>query len=362
MITGGIDPLLPAGAAQRDGKVESIQVDAGLGRLVHGLITRLYSLLPGSTKRFYRPNRDRYYARAAAALCREQEAGWIVFASCPQWAPCLRESNPDARLVLFKRTDWLSAAPRGFDRYLDPLDAVICPYRGLAERIARRFPQLRERIHVVPDGVDLETFRPHKVRSRHRILSMGRISPEGGVHFLVDAFRLLKDRYPDADLVLVGKPERSPRETLLGTPFVRRGLFGPGRTAYSRRILRKARAIDGIILADQVPHEELPWLYATSSVMVLPTLADAASGLVLAEAMASGLPVVASRNGAAAEIVQDGRTGVLIEPGSTQQIVSGVERIFDNRENAARMAEAARARAEKELGWREVTVRCLEAL
>jgi len=362
MIAGGVDPQFPAGTVRTEGNVEYLHVDVGFGRLLHGIASRARFLFPGSTKRYYRPSRDRYYARAAAALCREQGAAWIVFASCPQWASCLREHNPDARLVLFKRTDWLSGAPRGFERNLDPVDAVICPYKGLAERIARRYPTIKDRVHVVPDGVDLEAFRPHRVKSRHRILYMGRISPERGVHFLVDAFRLLKERYPDADLVLAGKPERSPRETLLGTPFAKRGLIGPGRTSYARRLLRKARAIGGVVLAYQVPHEELPPLYATSSVLVMPTLAETASGLVLAEAMASGLPIVASRNGAAAEIVQDGRTGVLVEPGSTQQIVSGVERIFDNREAAARMAEAARARAEKEFGWREVTVRCLEVL
>ena len=270
--------------------------------------------------------------------------------------------NPDARLILFRRTDWLSAAPRSFDRCLDPVDVVICPYQALADRIAARFTSLRGRIHVVPDGVVLDAFKPHAVRSRHRILYVGRLSPERGVHLLVDAFRRIKKRYPDADLVLAGRPERTRREILLGTPFGKRTLFGPRKTAYGRRIMKKARAVEGIVLAGHVPHDSLPWLYATSSVLVEPTLTDTASGLMLTEAMASGLPVVASRNGAAPEIVQDGRTGILIEPGSTEQIVTAVERIFDNRENAAKMAEAARVRAEKEFSWQALTVRCLEVL
>jgi glycosyltransferase involved in cell wall biosynthesis len=352
----------PSAAQSRGPRSRVVRLDARADLLLLGTLSRLQSLLPGATKHFYRSYRDRYYATRAAAVCAREGASCIAFASCPQWAPTLRRENPKAKLVLFKRTDWLSAAPAGFERYLDFVNALICPYDSLAERICARFPSLSERVHVVPDGVDTQLFRPQKVRARHRILYVGRLSPERGVHVLVDAFQLLKDRYPDADLVIVGREERSPRETLLGTSFGRVNLPGQGRYGYSRMLHRASRGVGDFFLAGQVPYERLPGFYASSSVLVLPTLTDTAVGLTLAEAMACGLPVVASRNGPASEVVQDGRTGLLVEPGDLNQLIGAVERIFDSRETAAKMAEASRAQALKNFDWKEITERCLDAL
>ena len=342
------------------GKIRVVRLDARLDLYLLGVLSRLQSFLPGSARHFYRSYRELFYARRAAALCAREGARCIAFSSCPQWAPVFRRANPKAGLVFFNRTDWLREAPPAFGKYLDFMSAVVCPYESLAGRIAERYPGLRERIHVVLDGVDTDLFRPQELRSRHRLLYVGRLSPERGIHLLVEAFRRLKERYPDADLILAGSPERSPKETLLGTSFGRGRFFGAGGLCGSGcRLDPGSSASEGIFLAGRVPYDKLPALYGSSTILVFPALVDTAAGLVIAEAMASGLPVVASRKGPAPEMILDGRTGLLVEAGSTDALVAAVERIFDNRENAAKMAETARARAVELYDWKRVTRRCL---
>lgn len=358
-----------AGARDRKGAVwagkvgpsDLYRVDARIDRYLLSPLALLQSLLPWTASHFYRSYRDRFYIERAASFCAEQKADCIVFAACPQWAPILREANPEARLVFFERSDWLRVAPQSIEACLACIDVIICPYTSLAERIAQRFPVMKARLQVVYDGVDLEAFKPQKIRPRHRILYVGRISPERGVHQLVEAFRLLRERYTDAELLLVGSVERTEREYLLGTPYGRPHHFVSGRGRYGRRIQDLGRSLRGLLLPGQIEHRELPQIYATSSLMVMPHLVDSASGLALVEAMAVGIPTVATRKGPAPELVQDGRTGLLIEPGRVGEIVAAVEKIFDSRELAGKMGEAARARAEASFSWETITGRCLEA-
>ena len=67
--------------------------------------------------------------------------------------------------------------------------------------------------------------------------------------------------------------------------------------------------------------------------------------MILVEAMACGLPVVASQSGGIPEVFQDGRSGILVQPGDVDSLVEAIERVFENREAAARMSQAARTRA-----------------
>lgn len=346
----------PPEGGGNSGRIVFRHVDAGFDRYVLAGLSSLHSILPGAPPRYFHHYRDAFYARRAAEACREAQTDCIAFAACPQWAARLRELNPDARLVFFQRDEWLCAAPRDFNRFLECLDAVICPYGALAERISSRFPGIASRLHVVPDGVDANIFRPHRIRTRHRLLYVGRISEERGVQCLLDAFDTLRERYPDADLVMVGKEVRSSRESLVGTPFMGRTLRRGGR-GIAERIRRR----DGIALTGHVRYRDLPLMYSTASVLIVPSLVDTPSGLTLVEAMASGVPVVATRVGAAPEILKDGRAGILVDPGEPGQIVAAVEKIFDNRDTAARMGEAGRNAAEEKFNWKDVTARCLQA-
>jgi len=84
--------------------------------------------------------------------------------------------------------------------------------------------------------------------------------------------------------------------------------------------------------------------------------------MILSEAMACGLPVVAGRCGGIPEVIQDGRTGLLVEPGDVDGLVEVVERIFDNRELSSRLGKAARTSAEDCFDWAKVSQEMMEVV
>ena len=94
-------------------------------------------------------------------------------------------------------------------------------------------------------------------------------------------------------------------------------------------------------------------VYAASDVVVVPSTEPESFGLVAAEAMAAGLPVIASRIGALPEVVEDGRTGILVVPGDATALLGAMKKLALSRSLRAEMGREGRARFERNyrVGW-----------
>jgi phosphatidyl-myo-inositol alpha-mannosyltransferase len=100
-------------------------------------------------------------------------------------------------------------------------------------------------------------------------------------------------------------------------------------------------------LVDTVAHDELPGFHAGADVFVSPALGQESFGMVLVEAMAAGVPVVASDIPGYREVVRDGRDGLLVPPGDADALAAAVLRILGDRSLARRLSTAGRERAER---------------
>src|SRR5205085_12513615 len=109
-----------------------------------------------------------------------------------------------------------------------------------------------------------------------------------------------------------------------------------------------------------VPHDELERLYARAAVVVLPSYREGLPLCVL-EAMAHGRPVVASAVGGIPELVEDGVTGYLAEPGDVEGLRAALRRLLDDPTLRRRMGAAARRRMAERCSWERVTAATLEA-
>lgn len=193
-----------------------------------------------------------------------------------------------------------------------------------------------ERVHVIPSGFDPSIFaapadRPPERAGGLRIGYVGRLAPQKRPDLVVQAFTRMAQ---PAQLVVVGDgPERSRVESLVAD--------SPAR--------------DRISLSGFVPHDAIPGVLAGLDVLVLPSAYEE-MGSVLVEAMATGLPVVASNVGGIPEVVRDGETGLLVPPGDVDALAAALDRLVADDELRGRLGRAARARAAA-YAWPELSSR-----
>jgi glycosyltransferase involved in cell wall biosynthesis len=238
------------------------------------------------------------------------EAGLDIFREEAVQAPEFAETLtvPPAWIIERCRREALEA-----DRVLVPSDYVRDTL------VARGTPT--ERIHVLPYGVDIERFRPLARRERQgfRILFVGTLSQRKGIKYLLDAVKRLK--LPDTELVLVGRQ--------IGNPAALAPYAGTFRHV------------------PHVPYHEVHRMYAEADLFVYPSLHEG-SAFATYEALASGLPVIATPN--TGSVVRDGVEGFLVAPRDIEALMARIELLYRDPARRAEMASAARRRAE-EFTW-----------
>ena len=122
--------------------------------------------------------------------------------------------------------------------------------------------------------------------------------------------------------------------------------------------LRRALADHPNVLwiSEMVPVDEVIQLYSHAAVFACPSVYEP-FGLINLEAMACGTPVVASAVGGILEVVEDGRTGLLVPPGNADALATALRRVLDDRDLAARLGQAGRRRVEERFSWASVAER-----
>ena len=189
------------------------------------------------------------------------------------------------------------------------------------------------RVHTIPSGFDPALFAGGSPDvfpgvGRPRIGYVGRLAPQKRADRLVEAFGRMRE---PAFLVVVGD--------------------GPDR----ERVQALAAGLPRTHLTGFVEHTAVPAVLASLDVLVLPSAYEE-MGSVLTEAMASGLPVVASDVGGIPEVVRDGQTGLLVPPGDVAALAAALDRLAADPGLRARLSAGARARA-AEYAWPQLAER-----
>jgi glycosyltransferase involved in cell wall biosynthesis len=222
-------------------------------------------------------------------------------------------------------------------------------YTWLDKRILRNFDMIvgvsneirdelkkhvsHEKIMKVGNGIDIQKYkklvdkkeakRELHVDDKQVIGFVGRLSPEKGIGYLLRAVSNLINEGQDVCAVIVGDGEQA------------------GALREEARALQMA---DRVIFTGN--RNDTPMLYAAMDVFVLPSLQEAFP-MVILEAMACGVPIVATRVGDVAEIIEPGKTGLLVETKDVMALQAAIEEVLTHQNEAERMSSAALARAEK---------------
>jgi glycosyltransferase involved in cell wall biosynthesis len=190
-----------------------------------------------------------------------------------------------------------------------------------------------ERLVTIHNGVEMPGVKPVDVgevrrelglrEDRPTIAVVGRLSPEKGQRDFVDAMALIASIVPPVQALIVGD---GPEEGRLRAQVAALGL-------------RAAIRFTGY-------RPEMDRIYAAIDLLVLPSLSEGLPNVVL-EAMAHGQPVVATRVGGVPEVIEDGTSGVLVEPGAARALAGAVVTLLRNPGLRAAMGRAARERVER---------------
>jgi glycosyltransferase involved in cell wall biosynthesis len=168
------------------------------------------------------------------------------------------------------------------------------------------------------------------------VLFIGREFERKGGDVLLQAFAKVRARIPEARLVVIG-----PRALTIQEP----GVTNLG-------LLRKDDPRDWGRLIEA---------YRSADVFCFPTRYEP-FGIVILEAMLFGLPCVATRTGAIPEMVRDGETGYLVPPDNVEALTERLLRLLEDRDQAIRLGDAARKRADTDFTWEAVTSKMLEVM
>jgi glycosyltransferase involved in cell wall biosynthesis len=204
-----------------------------------------------------------------------------------------------------------------------PVNRVVAVWTAGQEALREVLPP--DRVTLIDNGVPVQAYPLRTAGSAHeppRLLFVGLLTPRKGVLDLLTASRLLRDRGVAHELWLLG-----------GTPDE-----GPAAEAAVRAALD-----EGVRLLGTRPPEEMPEAFASADVFCLPSWWEAMP-LSILEAMAAGLPVVASDVGDVGRAVDDGVTGYVVPSRSPEPLADALEKLLTDQGLRERMGAAGRQR------------------
>jgi len=224
--------------------------------------------------------------------------------------------------------------------FMGKLDGRIAVSSPAVDFISQYF---KGNYEIIPNGIDLSRFEqevaslPQYSDGKLNLLFVGRFTERRkGLKYLLRAFNYVKREIPQARLIIVGKGETK---------------------GYRRYLLRNG--IKDVVFTGFVSDEDLPRYYRSSQIFCAPSTGGESFGIVLLEAMASGLPVVASDIPGYASVLDHDKQGVLVEPRNSEALAMSLIHLLADATRREAMGRAGQQKA-AEYSWQKVSQRVLE--
>jgi glycosyltransferase involved in cell wall biosynthesis len=239
-------------------------------------------------------------------------------------------------------TDYGGASYNYADRL--SLERFLTGFLPVSRFSASFFPQLGDRVsEPILGGVDIARFHPNGAERERQVVYVGRLLPHKGIDVLIRAL-----------------PDRTPCR-----------IFGRAYDPAYRAQLQQLAVGKNVVFNEAASDHDIAEAYRRARVAVLPSVYHSSDGrfhpwsellgLTILESMACGTPVVASRVGGIPEILQDGQTGYLVEPGDVEQLGQRIAELLEPSAHWQSMSACAVETVRDRFTWRHVAQRCLAA-
>jgi len=225
--------------------------------------------------------------------------------------------------------------------YLGHLHRAIAVSEPARAFVNRYFPEFE--MKVIPNGVDVDAYKPGHTPIQHlrdenlNILFVGRLEKRKGLGDLLRAYRTLSSRVPQSRLIIVGDgPLRGRVESYIGR-----------------------HRLNNVVMAGYVPDSVKPRYYASADIFCAPATGAESFGIVLLEALASGLPVVATEVPGYMSVLEPGRDSITVPPKNWRELAASLVILARDAELRSRLAEYGLHKAGR-YSWKIVAAEVIE--
>ncbi|CAG7651529.1 Spore coat protein SA [Paenibacillus solanacearum] len=251
----------------------------------------------------------------------------------PLYMAQIKRAFPRTPVSLFLHSLTFVPRTRSVAASLHKANLIIANSNSLQRKLSKLFSAQRRKIRTVHLGVDTERFKPSGGKSSKRfvVLFVGRVIPRKGVPVLIKAVHKARKQGSGATLVVAGKGKRAYLGKL-------------------RSLVRKQKVPAQFL--GNIPHGSIHRVYRLADCFVCPSQKHEAFGLVNVEAMASGLPVIASKIGGIKEIVKHGHNGYLVSKYTkSKAFAKYIVKIAKNRSLRVRLGRNGRLTVKRKFSW-----------
>ena len=226
---------------------------------------------------------------------------------------------------------------------------IIVTSNSMKHEVCGHFHVPWEKVEIIPNGINLAKFQVsvdrNSVRARYGIspdekliLYVGRLVPQKGVEYLIQAVPMVSSRYHNAKFVIVGE-------------------------GWLRDYLQSLAHSTGhgwrIIFTGFIPDNEMIALMKSADVLVVPSIYEP-FGIVALEGMAAGVPVVASQVGGLSEVIEHDKTGVFVYPRNPESVAWGIDHVLSNPGHAEWLVRNAFEKVKNVFSWEAIASRTVE--
>lgn len=257
----------------------------------------------------------------------------------PSYVRSVRRAFPTTPISVFLHSVTFATPPMTSRRQaaidLRGANLIIGNSKSLMSTLHQMFPEHKKKTKYVHLGVDLAQFRPGKPISSHRfrVLFAGRLIPRKGIPVLLRAIHIVRKTVPSVHLTIAG---------------------GTQHAKYKNHLKKLASSLAlPVTFKGNVSRSRMPAFYRSGHCFVCPSQKLEAFGLVNVEAMASGLPVIASHNGGIPEIVKHKFNGLLVKSyRHPKRFAQHIVYLAQHPKVMKRLGEQARLEAVRHFSWK----------
>jgi glycosyltransferase involved in cell wall biosynthesis len=321
---------------------------------------------------FFLKNRDKkpyfssilyhfFYGVHLSLSMRKNKPDIIHISEQTQLIPIIKALNPSSKIVLHMHCNVLNRLDHNMvQKRINDVDLIIGPSEYIINKIKSNF---NNKATVINNGVDVDLFKPIKSDqnkeeiNNKKLLFVGRISPEKGIHILIKSFKKVLKQNSNLQLHIIGKRKPLAKDFLMSLideksaslilPYVNAEKW---YIDYLNELINNLGLKNKIIFHGSIKHDKIIPYYCSAHILINPSLSEA-FGMSLIEASSCETPVIASDVGGMPEIVIDGETGLLVEANNDDALSEAILKLLFNNDLSRKMGKKGRKRIVEKFNW-----------